>query len=231
MNAKSEINALVKAASRTVTPPVSNSTQTNAIPGKVYYVNFPQHPVEVVGATGGGGMSTWDQIVQRIKKRFKWNGKIPLGHAGVILCDKNGRTKYYEYGRYANGNVGYSSRENGGYFGNFVRRPVPDFNGMTEEEYVKRLGKTFAHEPKIELFGADSPDIGAAERYILELARNRNRDPYSVGGMNCGSVARATFDVGRGWDGFAGKALDFIGGFTPGQNAPTLGTNSCSFTR
>lgn len=200
--------------------------------GRVYYINFPKHRIGLTGVTGGGGQSKWDKAVTWIKDKTGWDGKFEGGHAGILFRDADGRTKYYEYGRYPGGNVGYSSNANGGYFGNFRNVKVPDFKeGTTEEQYLELLAKRFPGEPVVEMHGADAPHLAEARSYIEDMAADKNREAYSVGGNNCGSVARRAFDVARGWDTTLGKAFDVVGGFTPGRNAPTLGADDYTYKR
>jgi hypothetical protein len=116
---------------------------------------------------------------------------IPFtGHAGVLLIDnKTGGTKYYEYGRYDAANKG------------IVRTiPVSDVkigkDGRPTMECVNKvmgqLSDKAGHGGKIEGAYVISDKFeemkGYAESKMAENS-NPNRKPYSITGNNCGTFA------------------------------------------
>ena len=136
------------------------------------YVGFPGYPITIPGT----------------------NTKVPLTHAGVVSYDDQGRTRYYEYGRYESD------------FGNVRRRTIPDLDigpgGQPTpeswarlQEALNRIGNGTEAETSCE---ADAD----ADR-INDFAENRmnepNRAPYSWMPWNfntCTTFARDALGAG-----------------------------------
>lgn len=64
---------------------------------------------------------------------------------------------------------------------------------------------------KIELWAKNVDDIGIAERYMEQLAEDKDRGSmawrcWQIGGYRCGNITRQAFDVARG----EGHFLDLL---------------------
>lgn len=196
----------------------SRCPAVSPVPGKVFYVNAPDHNVQVAEPfIGRRGLLALNEMTG-----LGWDGRAPLGHAGVLTVDGNGRAKYYDYGRYRKDDGRVIGKTMDVAYGN-VRNPrVRDWpKGMAGDRYAELLADTLG-EGKLELYGADSNDIGAVGRYMEGLAnKGEARDKYSVLWHNCGTVARDAFDAGMGGDRRHGAGAQAgWHGFTPSQNAP-----------
>lgn len=147
--------------------------------GRAIYVDFDEHGIDVQNDTG----------FPLLEKAAKALGvkKVPLGHSGVVLVDENGKTKYYDYGRYGNDPHIIGVKGNG----NYRRLSVPDMReGESLDEYTSRLAQSFPEETSIKTEMYNGVDIGGAEQRILQDARDKNRKGYSIFGKNCKTVAR-----------------------------------------
>lgn len=125
-------------------------------------------------------------------------GKIGgLGHAGIILIDnKTGNTRYFEYGRYDKQNMG------------LVRtRQVPNVtmekNGVPTSESLKKLLSA------VSKVGGDGTRIEGtyiknnSYKEMLQYATNRmnqnsesSRDKYSLISNNCTTFCKSTLEAG-----------------------------------
>ena len=124
-------------------------------------------------------------------------GKQPLGHAGVLLIDnKTGRTKYYEYGRYGT---------NDGTKGRVRRVTIPDVvigkdgkpTAVSLKKVMSAISKKSGHGGRIE--GAYvKGDFNLMNDYAKGKLNESNtgsegydkdRDPYSLLSNNCGTFA------------------------------------------
>ena len=84
---------------------------------------------------------------------------------------------------------------------------------------------------KVELWAKDVDDIGIAERYMEQLAEDKNRGPmawrcWQIGGYRCGNITRQAFDAARG----EGHFLDLFWGGFPGADAPSIGTEKTVYS-
>ena len=185
-----------------------------AKPGRIYFASFPENRL---------ALDIWG-----------WHPNV--GHASLVTSDNAGIVKQYDYGWF----VGRSDGE----------RP-PDAIGfvMTNSpSYGVVLRKTFAAERsakatndmevarmvlagmpdygnKVELWAKDVVDIGIAERYMEQLAADKDRGSmawrcWQIGGLRCGNITRQAFDAARG----EGHFLDLLWGGFPGADAPSIGT-------
>jgi hypothetical protein len=118
-------------------------------------------------------------------------GKVSgLGHAGVLLIDnKTGLTKYYEYGRYDKDEKGWTRNV-------AVSNVVIGKDGKpTTESLNKVLGqisKNSGQSGKIDGAYIISDEFDAMNQYAKDkVAENNdpNREPYSLSGNNCGTFA------------------------------------------
>ena len=185
-----------------------------AKPGRIYFASFPENRL---------ALDIWG-----------WHPNV--GHASLVTSDNAGIVKQYDYGWF----VGRSDGE----------RP-PDAIGfvMTNSpSYGVVLRKTFAAERsakatndmevarmvlagmpdygnKVELWAKDVVDIGIAERYMEQLAADKDRGSmawrcWQIGGLRCGNITRQAFDAAR----CEGHFLDLLWGGFPGADAPSIGT-------
>lgn len=195
-----------------------NSEQPQSTPETLktgaYYVNFPNYDVAV---TRNGD-------------------RAELGHAGVLVVNKDGSRRLYEYGRYDNGNVGVQlgRDENGDNRGNWR---VNNISGKTLDDVSKNIlatqGSHSGNNVRLTYVNADPQKV---INYINNDANNSNRDSYSVCGYNdknCGSMASEAIEAGTPWytDALHGTigALRQIGrAFTPNglNNAIKLISNN-----
>lgn len=161
-----------------------NSEQPQSTPETLktgaYYVNFPNYDVAV---TRNGD-------------------RAELGHAGVLVVNKDGSRKLYEYGRYDNGNVGVQlgRDENGDSRGNWRVRNI---SGKTLDDVSKNIltaqGSHAGNNVRLTYVNADPQKV---VDYIQTDAKNANRDSYSVCGYNdknCGSMASEAIEAGTPW--------------------------------
>ena len=94
------------------------------------------------------------------------------------------------------------------------------------------LNDKFGYGDKIEIWAKDVDDIGIAERYMEQLAADRNRGSmawrcWQIGGYRCGNITRQAFDAARGeyhW-------LDLLWGGFPGADAPSVGTEKAEWRK
>ena len=85
---------------------------------------------------------------------------------------------------------------------------------------------------KVELWAKDVNDIGIAERYMEQLAEDKDRGSmawrcWQIGGYRCGNITRQAFDAARG----EGHFLDLLWGGFPGADAPSIGTDKTTWSR
>ena len=78
----------------------------------------------------------------------------------------------------------------------------------------------------------DVGDIGIAERYMEQLAEDKDRGSmawrcWQIGGCRCGNITRQAFDAARG----EGHFLDLLWGGFPGADAPSIGTMKTVYER
>lgn len=161
-----------------------NSEQSQSTPETLktgaYYVNFPNYDVSI----------------NRNGDRAK------LGHAGVLVVNKDGSRKLYEYGRYDNGNVGVQlgRDENGDNRGNWRVRNI---SGTTLDDVSKNiLAAQSSHAGNNVRLTHVNADPQKVINYINNDANNPNRDSYSVCGYNdknCGSMASEAIEAGTPW--------------------------------
>ncbi len=132
------------------------------------------------------------------------------GHAGVLGYDEQGRTRYYEYGRY--GSAGLYGRLLGELYassdGNVRRVFVPDLeigeDGQPTPESLQKLIEALSERAgkntEVELSCDADADENKVYDYIEGLANDADRPPYRWNPFNpnhCRSVARDAFNAGR----------------------------------
>jgi len=157
------------------------------------YVYCSNNPVNAVDIDGRDGV----YIVFPDYKISTPVGKISgLGHAGVLLIDnKSGLTKYYEYGRYDSEGKG------------LVRtQTIPDVeigkDGKPTYESLQKTLSTISEKAgqggRIEGAYIQSDNFESMNNYAkqrLEENSNDNRTPYSLIGNNCGTFAKDVLEA------------------------------------
>jgi RHS repeat-associated protein len=132
--------------------------------------------------------------------------KLRLGHGGVLLIDNdNGRTKYYEYGRYdpnGKGIIGEKLPQNEG---NIRTVSVPDAvigdDGKATKDSLQKiydsLSKSAGKGNAVDATYHETADFQKGKEYVEGLAKNKNRDKYSVYGCNCFDFKDRTIEAAK----------------------------------
>ena len=186
--------------------------KVKAVPGRIYFVSFPENRL---------ALSLWG-----------WHPNV--GHASLVTNDRKGTIKQYDYGWF----VGYGGQRPSdaiGYvdasesYGVVKRKVFPTSSVALATNDLEIARMVLADMPnygsKVELWAKDVADIGVAERYMEQLAEDRDRGSmawrcWQIGGYRCGNVTRQAFDAARG----EGHFLDLLWGGFPGADAPSVGT-------
>ena len=189
-----------------------------ARPGRVYFASFPENNL---------ALDIWG-----------WHPNV--GHASLVTSDRAGLIKQYDYGWF----VGYGGgrpRDAIGYvnenpsYGVVTRKSfsagqsAKATNDMEVAKIV--LNGIPGYGDKVELWAKDVDDVGIAERYMEQLAEDKDRGSmawrcWQIGGYRCGNVARQAFDAARG----EGHFLDLLWGGFPGADAPSIGTEKTVYS-
>ena len=186
--------------------------------GRIYFASFPENElaVDILG----------------------WHPSI--GHAALVTHDNLGLVTQYDYGWFCGVGVpanaiGYVVTNSPSY--GVVQRKVFSAERSaraTNDMEVARMvlegmGTDKDGMPlygnKIEIWAKDVDDIGIAERYMEQLADDKDRGSmawrcWQIGGYRCGNITRQAFDAARG----EGHFLDLLWGGFPGADAPSIGT-------
>ena len=186
--------------------------KAKAVPGRIYFASFPENRL---------ALSLWG-----------WHPNV--GHASLVTDDRKGTIKQYDYGWF----VGYGGQRPSDAIGyvdanesyGVVKRkvfPAASVARATNDLEIARM--VLADMPNygntVELWAKNVADIGIAERYMEQLAEDRDRGSmawccWQIGGYRCGNVTRQAFDAARG----EGHFLDLLWGGFPGADAPSIGT-------
>ena len=190
-----------------------------ARPGRIYFASFPENKLAL--------------------DIFGWHPNV--GHASLVTSDRAGLIKQYDYGWF----VGYGGGRPTDAIG-YVNES-PSYGVVTHKSFaVGQSAKAtndmevakmvLADMPdygnKVELWAKDVDDIGIAERYMEQLAEDKNRGSmawrcWQIGGYRCGNITRQAFDAARGeyhW-------LDLLWGGFPGADAPSIGTEKTVYSK
>ena len=190
-----------------------------ARPGRIYFASFPENKL---------ALDIWG-----------WHPNV--GHASLVTCDKSGSTRQYDYGWFV-GHGGGRPADAIGYvddspsYGVVMRKTFPaqesaiTTNDMEVAKMV--LNDMPGYGNKVELWAKDVDDIGIAERYMEQLAEDKDRGSmawrcWHIGGYRCGNVTRQAFDAARG----EGHFLDLLWGGFPGADAPSIGTEKTVYSK
>ena len=192
-----------------------------ARPGRIYFASFSENCLEA---------SIWG-----------WHPNI--GHAALVTRDNAGVVKQYDYGWFVGLNAGERPSDAIGFVitnspshGVVLRktfsaeRAAMASNDMEVARMV--LERMPRYGNKIELWAKDVDDIGVAERYMEQLAADKDRGSmawrcWQIGGYRCGNITRQAFDAARG----EGHFLDLLWGGFPGADAPSIGTEKTMYLK
>ena len=198
-----------------------------AKPGRIYFASFPENCLAA---------DVWG-----------WHPNV--GHAALVTNDKAGTIKQYDYGWFVGRREGEMPEDAIGYvdespsYGVVTRKKFPAMavaNATNDMEVARmvlegvgtdRNGKPL-YGYKIELWAKDVDDIGIAERYMEQLAEDKDRGSmawrcWQIGGYRCGNITRQAFDAARG----EGHFLDLLWGGFPGADAPSIGTDKTVYSK
>ena len=189
-----------------------------AKPGRIYFVSFPENCLDA---------DVWG-----------WHPNV--GHASLVTNDRKGTIKQYDYGWFVVGDkrpqdaIGYVDDSES--YGIVTRKVLPSGDSaksMNDMEVARVvLNNMGRYGNKVELWAKDVDDIGIAERYMEQLADDRDRGSmawrfWQIGGYRCGNITRQAFDAARGeyhW-------LDLLWGGFPGADAPSVGTEKTVYVK
>ena len=180
--------------------------------GRIYFASFPENKLAL--------------------DIFGWHPNV--GHASLVTSDRAGLIKQYDYGWF----VGYGGGRPTDAIG-YVNES-PSYGVVTHKSFAVGQSAKATNDMevakmvlngmpgygnKVELWAKDVDDIGIAERYMEQLAEDKNRGSmawrcWQIGGYRCGNITRQAFDAARGeyhW-------LDLLWGGFPGADAPSVGT-------
>ncbi len=198
---------------------------TGTKPGRIYFASFPENElaVDILG----------------------WHPSI--GHAALVTHDNLGLVTQYDYGWFCGGGVPVNAIghvvTNSPSYGVVQRkvlsaeRSARATNDMEVARMVlEGMGTDKDGMPlygnKIEIWAKDVDDIGIAERYMEQLADDKDRGSmawrcWQIGGYRCGNITRQAFDAARG----EGHFLDLLWGGFPGADAPSIGTEKTVYVK
>ena len=192
----------------------------SARPGRIYFVSFPENCLEV--------------------SVLGWHPNV--GHASLVTRDNAGLTRQHDYGWFVGHGggrptdaIGYV--EGGDSYGVVKRKEFPAAVAAlaTNDMEIARMvleGMPTNYGHKVELWAKDVDDIGIAERYMEQLAEDKDRGSmawrcWQIGGYRCGNITRQAFDAARG----EGHFLDMLWGGFPGADAPSIGTDKTVYSK
>ncbi len=187
-----------------------------AKPGRIYFASFPENCLD---------LSIWG-----------WHPNV--GHAALVTSDSTGVIRQYDYGWFVGHDggrpadaIGYVDDSPG--YGVVTRKAFSE--RQTNDVEVARMvleGMPTNYGNKIEIWAKDVDDIGIAERYMEQLADEKDRGSmawrwWQIGGYRCGNITRQAFDAARG----EGHFLDLLWGGFPGADAPSVGTDKTVYSK
>ena len=190
-----------------------------ARPGRIYFASFPENKL---------ALDIWG-----------WHPNV--GHASLVTSDRAGLIKQYDYGWF----VGYDGGRPSDAIG-YVNES-PSYGVVTRKSFSAGQSAKATNDmevakmvlngmpgygDKVELWAKDVDDIGIAERYMEQLAEDKDRGSmawrcWQIGGYRCGNVTRQAFDAARG----EGHFLDLLWGGFPGADAPSIGTEKTVYLK
>lgn len=156
---------------------------------RIIYYTIPEYYTSMAGS----------QFGMSLAKRIGSGGRIPVGHAGLLLEDEDGNVYRYDYGRFP---TCFGTAKLPQLKGNWVREYVGNFKGKTIDELTEVAGQKildrFHRSGRTVRFYAMEGDYQAAVDYIENDANNPNRYRYLwYMDHTCCGRARSAFDHGR----------------------------------
>ena len=150
----------------------NNTTQIKK--GSAYYITYPGYEAK----EDSSGVS------------------LPTGHAGVLMVNNDGTTKYFEYGRYNNSDTRkYGEAPNRG----IVRKlTIPNFNGSNSDQIWNTI-KSFEVQNvggKVTVPEIPDFDFNKGMEYVNNYSNDPNRKPYNLLLRNCGSFVDNVLKAG-----------------------------------
>ncbi|OAT32555.1 core protein [Buttiauxella brennerae ATCC 51605] len=167
--------------------PLSPVTQIDPLGLDACKILYPDYPIEYMD----GKTSTWLG-----------------GHGGILGYDKNGTTKYYEYGRYAPGLKGIVGAKLSADDGNVRSISMPDLvlgkDGNPTDESLEKLkanlSKKAGKNTNAELTCSKNVDEKKLYEYIDKIANDKDRPKYDwnpLSANQCRSFAENAFEAGQ----------------------------------
>ena len=132
--------------------------------------------------------------------------KAPFGHAGVVLLDnKTGLTKYYDYGRYDPNNRFVIGEKLATQEGNIRNIEIPNAvigdNGKPTADSLKiiydSLSKNAGHDYPVAADYHEGADFKKMDSYVNNLANDRNRKKYLFPSYTCYQFKNHVIDSGK----------------------------------
>lgn len=156
---------------------------------RIIYYTIPEYYTSMSGSKLG----------MTLAKHIGSGGRIPVGHAGLLVEDENGDVYRYDYGRFS---TCYGSAKLPQPQGNWVREYVGNFRGKSTKELTNVAGEKilnrFHRSGRTVHFYTMEGDYQAAVDYIEKDANNPNRYHYVwYLDHTCCGRARSAFDHGR----------------------------------
>ena len=191
-----------------------------ARPGRICFLSFPENRLE---------LSVWG-----------WHPNI--GHATLVTRDHTGLIKQYDYGWFVgygggapDGAIGYvDSSASYGVVTRKVFSAKASARATNDAEIARLVLEEFSanYGNVVEVWSKDVDDVGIAERYMEQLAADKDRGSmawrcWQIGGYRCGNITRQAFDAARG----EGHFLDLLWGGFPGADAPSIGTDKTVYSK
>ena len=150
----------------------NNTTQIKK--GSAYYITYPGYEAK----EDSSGMS------------------VPTGHAGILMVDNNGTTKYFEYGRYNNNDARkYGAASDKGIVRKLI---IPNFNGRNSDQIWNTI-KSFEIQNtggKVTVSEIPDFDFNKGMAYVNNYSNDPNRKPYNLLLRNCGSFVDNVWKAG-----------------------------------
>lgn len=188
---------------------VLNLVPRKASSSRIIYYTIPEFHTSMAGS----------KIGMYLAKRIGSNGRIPVGHAGIIVEEENGDMYEYDYGRFSScfGTATLPSLK-----GNWVKRYLGNYKGRSIEELAPEVGENILARfhnsgTKVNFYVMEGNTQDVVD-YIEQDANDPDRSRYVwYLDHTCCGRARDAFDRGRtSWLGFCvSKVADIAGNFVP----------------
>lgn len=176
---------------------------------RIIYYTIPEFHTSMAGSKVG----------MFLAKYIGHNGRIPVGHAGIIVEDEDGNLCRYDYGRFAScfGSATLPQLQ-----GNWVKHRMGNYKDRELNDMLPELGDqildAFRKSGKTVNFYVMEGDSKAVVDFIEHEANDPDRYHY-VWWLDhtCCGLARSAFDHGRTTKaGFlVSKVADVVGNFIP----------------